>query len=56
MLDAFNVALDARGGAQGGEITLRIETGDRFVRDLKFKLDKQNSLSGVSLVQGGYVT
>lgn len=53
MLDAFNAALDARDGIGSGDITLRITGGDQLTRYLKFEVDKQNTLSGVRLVQGG---
>lgn len=54
MVQAFNAALDGRGGS-GGEITIRIVADGAVARAMKFEIDKQTSLSGVKLARGGAV-
>ena len=54
MVDAFNAALDARGGASGPiEVTVRIIADSKLTRALKTELDNESRRRGVKLVTGG---
>lgn len=54
MIDAFNTALDARGGAGGPvEVTVRVIADGKLARALKTELDNESRLRGVKLVTGG---
>lgn len=54
MVDAFNAALDARGGSGGAtEVTVRIVADGKLVRALKTELDNESRRRGVKLVTGG---
>lgn len=54
MIDAFNTALDSRGGVGGPvEVTVRIIADGKLARALKTELDNESRLRGVKLVTGG---